>query len=266
MRLAISSDIHGNLTALEAVLEHIKTQDAVEKIFCAGDICLFGPRPRECLELIRKQKIPSVVGNTDEWIRNPPPLSAEMDEDQKQERQNLRDWCAWTGEQLDDDLRAYLDSLCQIFERRISPSDDSADDLLLVHANPKDLMQVIFPPEEMQLERFGRIRQSDKDLDPLLSDVKASVLAFGHIHVPSIRIWQQLTLVNVSSVSLPGDGDDRAKYAVLSWSKEDGWKAKHHYVGYQIESEIAAFRQHKPPGWEHRVKKLETKGSIPQIL
>jgi hypothetical protein len=75
-----------------------------------------------------------------------------------------------------------------------------------------------------------------------------------------------LTLVNVSSVSLPGDGDKRAKYAVLSWSKEDGWQVKHHYVDYQVESEIAAYEQNKPPGWEHRVKKLATKGSIPQIL
>jgi hypothetical protein len=73
-------------------------------------------------------------------------------------------------------------------------------------------------------------------------------------------------LVNVSSVSLPGDGDDRAKYAVLSWSKEDSWQAKHHYIDYQVENEITAFRQNKPPGWEHRVKKLESKGSIPQIL
>ena len=95
MRLAIFSDIHGNLTALEAVLVHIRNQDAVERIFCAGDICLFGPRPRECLELIHKQNIPSVVGNTDEWIRNPPPPSAEMDADQKQKRQNLQDWCTW---------------------------------------------------------------------------------------------------------------------------------------------------------------------------
>jgi len=52
------------------------------------------------------------------------------------------------------------------------------------------------------------------------------VVAYGHLHIPNVRPWRELTLVNVSSVSMPGDGDGRAKYALLEWG--DGrWTARH---------------------------------------
>ena len=70
MRVAIFSDVHGNLSALEIVLADIERQ-APDLIVFAGDLCLFGPRPAECLRLVLERQLPSVIGNTDAHIQNP---------------------------------------------------------------------------------------------------------------------------------------------------------------------------------------------------
>ncbi len=67
MKLGILGDIHGNLAALQAVLEAFDTE-GVEKIFCAGDVVGYGPQPRECIELVRERKIECAMGNHDEYV------------------------------------------------------------------------------------------------------------------------------------------------------------------------------------------------------
>jgi predicted phosphodiesterase len=77
MRVAIFSDVHGNLTALEAVLADIK-QQAPDLIFFAGDLCLSGARPSACLQRLRQENISPIYGNTDEEISKRPLLSDEV--------------------------------------------------------------------------------------------------------------------------------------------------------------------------------------------
>lgn len=266
MRVAIFSDVHGNLSALEAVLDHLAARSDVDQIIFAGDLALFGPRPKECCQTIRDQAIPAVVGNTDEWIRQPPliPLNVADDKRTKLEQRNAR--CRWTEAQFSAADLAWLDELRKSFQLTISPTDNLRDDLLIVHANPLDLLQIIFPPLEQQQALYGRIRQSDEDLTPMLENVQAKIMAYGHLHIPSIRRWRQLTLVNVSSVSLPGDGDARAKYALFTWSKTNGWTAEHEYVPYDPEPEIVAYQLNQPPGWLDMVNMIQTYGYFPQVV
>ncbi|GMQ78918.1 MAG: metallophosphoesterase family protein [Anaerolineae bacterium] len=264
MRIAIFSDVHGNLTALEAVLEHLASQPDVDKIVCAGDICLFGPRPLECLDLIHQSDIENLVGNTDEWLRNPPPIHDNMDEGLRKNRQNIQEWCSWTLDQFSEPDHIRLDEVRSVTMRRYSPTENPDEDLLVVHANPIDLMEVIYPSIDSQVNIFGEVRQSDEDLEPLLKGVRAAALAFGHLHIPSIRNWGDLLLANISSVSLPGDSDKRAKYAILSWSPTNRWTAEHFFVDYDVASEIVAYDRHKPPGWEIRVETLSRAGIYPQ--
>ena len=262
MRIAIFSDVHGNLAALEAVLREIDQQEDLDEIVFAGDLCLAGPRPQECLDLIRGRddEISCVYGNTDRWIDGPPLLSEDIEEEERQRRRQIDDMASWTREQLPATDRAWLRELP--FQRRISPTVNPQDDLLIVHANPQDVDQLIFPPEKRQKELYDRVRQTDDDLYPLLEGLLAGVVAFGHLHIPFVRDWNELTLVNVSSVSMPGDGDKRAKYALLQW--DDSWQIEHHHVAYDVEPEIEAFRQQKPPNWEKSVESLEAEGMIPQ--
>lgn len=262
MRIAIFSDVHGNLTALEAVLQEIDGQEGLDEIIFAGDLCLAGPRPKECLDLVRgrDEEISCIYGNTDQWIDGPPLLSDDIEEEERQRRQQIHDLASWTREQLPASDRAWLRELP--FQRRISPTVNPHGDLLVVHANPKDVDRLIFPPEQRQEELYDRVRQTDDDLYPLLEGLAAGVVAFGHLHIPFVRQWNHLKLVNVSSVSMPGDGDSRAKYALLQW--EDGWQIEHHYVAYDAQAESKAFRRQKPPNWEKSAQSLEAENMVPQ--
>ncbi|MDX1412932.1 MAG: metallophosphoesterase family protein [Candidatus Promineifilaceae bacterium] len=249
MRLAVFSDVHGNLTALEAVLKDIDGQ-TVDQILFAGDLCLVGPRPGDCLRRIQRSPIISIYGNTDDWIlgRQTPPA-------------HLSDLARWTLVQLSDSEQSWLDDLA--FSHRISPSGHMQDDLLIVHANPLDVNQLIFPAEEEQMARYGRIRQTDDELRPLLASIEAAAIAFGHLHIPGTRHWHQIQLINISSVSMPGDGDPRAKYGIFEWT--DGhWSFERHFVDYKIHLEVEAYKQAQPPGWEKIVATIETEGSFPQ--
>jgi len=266
MRIAVFSDVHGNLSALQAVLEHIDQQPNLDKIVFAGDLCVFGPRPQACLDTVRERQIAAVVGNTDDWIRKPPPIMDDMDDSEQMQRMRLQAVCRWTARQLDDTSLIWIDNLRESFQLRISPSSEHADDLLIVHANPTDLSQIIFPPLERQIELYGRIRQDDELLGSILGDVGVNSIVFGHLHIPSIRRWRNKQLVNISSVSLPGDGDPRAKYAVLTWEAATGWSVEHFYITYSIKGEIEAFRKHQPPGWEENLRTLEEQGFVPQIV
>ena len=260
MRIAIFSDVHGNLTALKAVLADIEERGADDIVF-AGDLCLLGPRPQDCVDLLRHSEISAIYGNTDEMIEGLPLLSDDVEEEERERWQRVHDITTWTSETLSEMNRAWLRQLP--FHRRISPTVQPQDDLFIVHANPVDVNQIIFPPVQQQQELYGQVRQEDEVLTPLLRDLVTGVLAFGHLHIPSIRNWKDISLVNVSSVSIPGDGDWRAKYALLEW---DGarWRIDHHRVAYDASEEIEAYRQNQPPGWQDAVAKLEKEGMIQQ--
>lgn len=249
MRVAIFSDVHGNLTAFEAVLEDIAQQEVDHTIF-AGDLCLVGPRPAACVRRARVAELRGLYGNTDEWVlgrQEPPPHLAELAD--------------WTLAQLDESERTWLDDLP--FSQRISASDDPSQDLLVVHANPVDVNRLIFPPEAEQRCIWGRLRQSDNKLKPLLTDLDVGLLAFGHLHIPNERQVAGMRLVNISSVSLPGDDDPRAKYGILTWV--DGrWEFERRRVSYDVAAEIAAYRTAQPPGWETSVQTLEAQGFLAQ--
>ncbi len=251
MRLAVFSDIHGNLSALEAVLAAIGREAPDETVF-AGDLCFVGPRPAACLDRLRDLDCLSLYGNTDEWLlgrQTPPPHLAEL--------------ALWTKEQLDARQSAWLQNLP--FSHVITPSNSGAQDLLLVHANPRDVNQIIFPPEAEQLQRYGRLRQPDQELADLLSGTPAAAVAFGHLHIPFTRAWRAKQLFNISSVSMPGDGDPRAKYAILTWAGA-AWSCAHRYVPYDIAPEIAAYRASKPPGWREFADTLSAQGCLPQTV
>ena len=88
------------------------------------------------------------------------------------------------------------------------------------------------------------------------------VVAFGHLHIPSgARAGQRL--VNVSSVSMPGDDDPRAKYGLFTWDGE-AWSFERCYVHYALGQQRQAYRHHQPPGWPSFVEQIDHEGFVPQ--
>lgn len=257
MRTAIFSDVHGNLTALEAVLADIK-QQSPDLIIFAGDLCLFGPRPAECLTLVQAENISTIYGNQDEPLCNQPPLSHEVDQAEWEINQDLKEIVTWTRLQLTVDQRAWLHALP--FQRRVSPTTQPKDDLFIVHANPHDVEQHIYPPEARQKELYGEIRQPDDDPDlaQMLDNLVCGILAFGHVHVPNIRQWQNMSLVNISSVSLAQDGDTRAKYGLFTWDNRTGWQIEHRYVAYDLDKELGILAECQMPEWQKYSQQLKS--------
>ena len=238
MRLAILSDIHGNALALEAVLADMAQTGPFDEIVVAGDLVWSGPRPREVVDHLQAIRAVAIRGNTDAFF--------DVGDDETPEGKDPGRFGAhrnWMIGQLGPQRVAFLRSLP--FSRRLSPAP--GQDLLVVHANPRDLEQPILP------------KATDADLDALLlEDGRApawAALAFGHAHLPFQRPWRDRLLVNVSSVGLPMDGDPRAAYAILTWD-EAGWRAEHRRVAYQMAVVAREMRTGGLPRGKHFAERL----------
>src|SRR5918912_2362122 len=187
MRIVIFSDIHGNVVALEAVLADIRRQAAPDALFVAGDLVLFGPRPAEALALLRSlDGARFVKGNTDQYL-------LDYFEDEQE--------VTFARRYLSEDDIAFVRDLPFEQTLEVAPGHE----LLVVHANPRDLE--------------GQIKPGSADglIRPWFQGVTAEVVAFGHYHVPFVRKLDRWTLVDVASAGMPRDGDQRGAYATLTW-------------------------------------------------
>jgi putative phosphoesterase len=231
MRIAIISDIHGNITALDAVLQDLEQQPPVDQCIIAGDLCLNGPCPRESIERVQSLNCPVIQGNTDLEIAAQAPHKGEK----------KRTTVGWTREQIGSGGIDYLESLP--FSHRISNPQGS--DVLVVHANPLNLEDAIFP------------NASDSTLELLLGglDSDISILAFGHLHIAYTRRWRHLLLVDVGSCGLPRDEDHRAAYAILDWQDND-WQAEIRRVPYDVQEVVKQLKTCGIPNAEKRIKVL----------
>lgn len=233
MRVAILADIHGNATALEAVLADLDAIGGADALVVAGDLCLDGPKPREALDRVRALGCPVIQGNTDRDLAAPAAEPPETD---------FQRLLAWTRERIGEDGVAYLRALP--FSHTIeAPAPDAA--ILVVHANPVDLDQQLRPlaPEE--------------ELLPLLASVPPSVavVAFGHLHLPYTRQVGRLLLADISSVGLAKDGDPRAGYGLFTWTGSS-WQVEQRRVDYPLEAVVAELRDAYPPGVDESIMNL----------
>jgi predicted phosphodiesterase len=200
-RIGILADLHGNAVALDAVLAALAA-DRVDRLVCLGDV-VAGPQPRAVLARLREVDCPSVMGNADAEVLTPPPSAS--DEDARRAAE-IAGWCAARLSPADlNTLRGFPPTL-EI------PLGDGAT-LLCCHGSPRSFDEAIRPTTP------------DDDLDAMLADVAALVVAAGHTHVQSVRRHRDKLLVNPGSVGLPFDplppaapvrNPPWAEYAVLT--------------------------------------------------
>ena len=219
MRIAVVADIHGNLSALEAILADLKLTSP-DAVFHAGDLVANGYRPVEVLERIRALGWEGVVGNTDEMLWRPgrlaelPPTNARM---QRVREVLFNVTGPATREMLGEDRLAWLRAL---------PSVLRLGDLAILHAAPGDLW------------RAPLAKSSDDELVGTYSSLEAKFVVYAHIHAPFVRKLPGFTVANTGAASLSYDGDPRACYLLF----ENG-EFTHRRVAYDIEAETAALRR-----------------------
>jgi len=226
MRIAVVSDIHGNLTALEAVLADLR-QVGADLVIQGGDLAGSGSRPAEVIDRVRDLKWPGVFGNSDEMLWRPDRLAEILGAPQfdRLREMLLTEIIPSTYEAIGPDRLAWLRAL---------PVRFSTGELAVVHAGPDDAW------------RSPASNAADEELERVYAPLSAHSVVYGHIHVSFVRRLPSFTVVNSGSVSLSYDGDPRAAYAVI-----DGDRVEIRRVEYDVEEEIARLKAARYPeaGW-----------------
>lgn len=238
MRVAVFSDLHGNPYACRAVLSALRAEEACDAAVIAGDICLGGSDPAACIDLLCSEGVQAVIGNTETYLAAPE--SPPNDELHRSIWFRVQPVAHWVLERLSAAQLSWLGALP--FELRFTPTSDPANDLLVVHANPRDVELMILPPYKGQEKYFGEVRQPDDDpaLSAALQACRAGTIAFGHIHLVFQRQLHQRNLVSVAPCSLPGfDHDWRARYTVFTW-RDRRWQIDRRWIDYGAQQEIDA--------------------------
>ena len=202
MRVAIVSDVHGNLVAFDAVLADLEKIQP-DLIVHGGDLALGGPHPVEVVDRIRELGWPGVLGNTDVALGDESALP------QQARGGFIAQPAARAREMLGPERVVWLTGL---------PMEWRGNGIAVVHAVPGDCWAVVAHDA------------SDSTLRETYGPLGVPVAVYGHIHHAYVRPLDGLTVVNSGSVSLPLDGDVRATYVVI----EDG-HVEHRRIEYDME-------------------------------
>lgn len=216
MRIAVVSDIHGNLTALEAVVADLQST-APDLVLHGGDLADSGPQGAEVVDRIRELGWPGVVGNTDEMLFAPESLAnfaARLPALQPM-FQAIAEMAGRTREQLGENRLEWLRTL---------PRTHQTGKMLLVHATPADLWRAPAPSAE-----DGKLEDAYNGCGDLV--------VYGHVHVPFVRQPGGRVIANSGSAGMPYDGDPRAAYLLV----DDGVPAVRR-VAYDVERAVRALR------------------------
>ncbi len=225
MRVAVLADIHGNLPALEAVMEDIKRQ-APDYIVAAGDLSLRGAYPAECADLVFDTCHSVLMGNTDCYISGAYLGGAYRERDHWK-----TELLSWTREQLGPARVAKLAQLA--FSVRYTPR--KGQDLFVCHANPRNLEDSLEPTlDEATLKRF-------------LSHLDATAVAFGHLHFPYRRRLGRMVIADVASAGIPRDGDLRPAWGLFTFTPR-GWRVQIRRVRYAVRKATQSLIDRKVPG------------------
>jgi predicted phosphodiesterase len=205
MRLALLSDVHANLPALEAVLGDISKRQDVDATYHLGDLVGYAPWPNETVGLLRAQGIPGVAGNYDSTVATDYKHCGCRYEDPRQEELSHLSY-AWTRAHTGSETKRFLGDLPFRIDLRPLGGHISGPTVILLHGN--HVLNTVYVYDDRPdafLERMGSgagARAGD-------------IVCFGHTHLPWHRVVNGIHFVNTGSVGRPKDGDWRAGYALL---------------------------------------------------
>ena len=238
--LALFSDVHANLPALEAVLADMGTRDEVDAAYCLGDLVGYAPWPNEVVEAVRERRIPTIAGNYDEGVglgSDDCGCAYQAEEDKRRGAESI----AFTNDVVSGENRRYLRGLPRHLRLRLrAPREPEAEPVrvLFVHGSPRRTNEYLF--EDRPDRTFHRRMEAES----------ADVLCFGHTHKPYHKALEYETddggekrvrhAVNIGSVGKPKDGDPRACYVLLRLDPEATAPVEVEYVRVPYDVERAA--------------------------
>lgn len=251
-RLAVLSDVHGNLRALEAVLDDLGRQDEPDAYWVLGDLAAFCPWPLETLKLLMTlPNVSFVQGNTDRYLvtgRRPvqPVPSKRAWEDMPQRLIQREANFSWTVARLNYAWYEFLRDL---------PTELILDvpgygRVMAVHAVPGD-DEFSLPPD-----------LPDEQIRPLVDGLDVRLWLYGHTHQPVDRVVGGVRLVNPGGVGFSLDGDPRPSYVTIDWV-DDRARVTNHRVSYDAEVVVAELErvEHPARDWTSRLLRRARPGN-----
>lgn len=243
MKIAVLSDIHANLQAVQAVWEDLEAQSP-DQVYCLGDLVGYGAHPNEVIEFLREREVPTLLGNYDEGVGfDLDDCGCAYDHPELARLGNLS--LEWSRAQTKVMNKAYLRSLPLQFRL-----EQHRPHLLLVHGSPRKLNEYLY--EDRPTATFARIA----------SLAGSEVLLFGHTHLPYTKRVEGTLFVNVGSVGRPKDGDSRAAYVLLEARRKPQVELRR--VAYDVEAAARAILESELP--DYYAEELRTAGKSPPPL
>lgn len=239
MRIALFSDIHANLPALESFFKSVEAQKP-DAIYCLGDLVGYNVWPNEVINEIRKRGIPTIAGNYDQGM-------GLMSDDcgcaykTELEKDMGKISISFTNSMLQPDERSYLRTLPSHIKIEFQLNQDKLN-LLLVHGSPRKINEYLFEDRD------------EKSLLRIMEDADADIMCFGHTHKPYHRIMPSEIIenphyrhaINIGSVGKPKDGNPNGCYVILNINPDSSIKDKNTVqvefirFGYDVEKAAKA--------------------------
>lgn len=237
MKIALFSDIHANLPALQAFFQDVDSRQP-DAIYCLGDLVGYNIWPNEVVNEIRSRRIPTIAGNYDFGIGR---MSNECGCAYKTEaeKENGNVSISFTNEIIKEEQRQYLRTLPAHLTIEFQLNDDTMN-LLLVHGSPRKINEYLFEDRE------------EKSLLRIMEQADADIMCFGHTHKPWHRVLSDGTdgsgryrhAINIGSVGKPKDGNPQGCYVMLTINSHSAVTVKEsiqvEFIRFSYDTEAAA--------------------------
>lgn len=237
MKIAVLSDIHGNLPAFQAVLDDLK-KHKIDDLILLGDYIAKGPSPHEICDVLRTlNPLAMIQGNTDGWATCD--ISGEIAKDAWM--QVILDWVRFAQTNIDAKDITFLSTMPKSTTIRVCHQD-----ILCVHGSPRKINEAVYP--DMSLEALSEIFQG----------VEADVVLLGHSHEGFSMVFEDMLICNPGSI---GETDEvvQAFYGILT-IEEGQTTFKRHQVEYDTDQLIRVAHASGFPHIEAYEKMLHLKG------
>ncbi|MEZ4660389.1 MAG: metallophosphoesterase family protein [Caldilineaceae bacterium] len=218
MRIAVLTDIHGNLSAFEAVLEDV-TQRQVDQIVIGGDVVNGAPDSAACWQLARSLNCPIIFGNHEGYVVDYGTPRANSNSELPQFAP-VRWAAAQCSEAEKQEMRNLPRALCL----------PEAPDLLFVHASVRSDRDTI------------AAHTPAADFADMFPNTEAALIVRGHNHFSQVRMWEERLILTAGAIGLH-QGEPRAAQYVILEQRQAGWTYEHRVVHYDVDRALRRFEE-----------------------
>lgn len=234
MRIAVISDIHSNIYALDKAIEDIQTRN-VDMIVCTGDLVGYGTRPNEVIHKIKEEKILTIMGNYDEAIGNFKIIcGCDYLDPKDAEKAGLS--MHFTGQETTQENKAYLRNLPK--EAMLTFNDKT---IRFVHGSTRVINEYL--------------KENSKEADEVMNELVEDILVCGHTHIPYAKYYGEKLLVNAGSIGKPKTNRPDANYVIIDIKNSDELTK----TSSSVEVEIIEV----PYDYEKMAKEIEENDTLP---